>query len=287
MKIDYTQLQTFITCPRKYYNRYVLQLKKARYDERDIDKDFGSAVHAALEVLYKEHDLVKAKQCFREGFTGLETEKCKTPANGEILIEAYWNYWNKPVSDLSDTNLETVGVEVLDTVEIGQVQYLVKVDRIVKNNIGHWFMDHKTTTKLGNNYFYQFDPNMQFSGYAKYVTAKYGQCAGGIVDAIVVGHREKPYKGEPAGFHFKFVRDIVNRNKEQLADFEQNVIAWCGALGEALETNVWPKNEGSCHGFKGCAYKELCTSCDDQEIRETLYEKVDAYGYLKQEVKND
>lgn len=92
MKIDNSQLQCFIDCPQRYKYRYIDCLRKVRYDERDLDRDFGSCIHKALEYLYKGEGLDKAKQVFRDEFKGLTDEKAKTPANGERLIELYWNY---------------------------------------------------------------------------------------------------------------------------------------------------------------------------------------------------
>lgn len=281
LEIDYSQLSSYITCPKKYYNRYVLNLAKIKYDEREVDKDFGGAVHKALELIYKGKTVEEAKQAFREGYTGIETDKIKTPAHGEKLIDEYVKYWQSSPSELADKNFTVLAVEQVDKYQVGAVTYVVKIDLIVKNNAGIWIVDHKTSTKLPYNYFYQFSPNMQVSGYCNYAQHKFGQCSGMIINLITVGYRENKYKGEPAGFHCQFVRDIVNRTPDQLKDFEYQVNHWCAKLDEDIVKNRWLRNEGACHNFKGCAYKELCVSCDDSEIQSSLYEVKDNKEYLK------
>jgi len=280
MKIDYSQLQTFITCPRKYQLRYIDKLKKIKYDERDLHQDFGHCIHKALEIYYKDNSIEKAKDWFTLNFNGLDTEKAKTPANGLLLLDRYYNYYQTPTNELSDTHLKTLEVEITDTYNIGNIEYTVKIDRIVESNAGIFVLDHKTTSSIPYNYFYQFDPNMQVSGYCLYAQQRYGQCSGMIIDAICLGHRERAYKGEPAGFWCNFVRDIVNRNKQQLQDFEQNVIDWSSRLQTSIDMNKFPKNENACHQFKGCGFRELCVNCNDEQIKEQLYQNYNPLEYL-------
>lgn len=285
IKIDYSQLSTFINCPCKYRNKYILKLKKRAYDDRDVAQDWGKAVHSALELLYKGKTVEEAKQIFRTQYVGMPDDKAKTPANGERLIEEYYKYWHNYNSELNDNNLTIVEVEpILEYAIDIDTTWLVKPDLIVKNNAGYWAMDHKTTSNLAYNFFFKFDPNMQISGQCEGVRNKYGQCSGAIINAIGCGSRERAYKGQSAGFWWEFSRDIINRNSTQLEDFKANVCSWCAKLENALQGFGFPKNEDFCHSFKGCQYKEICSSCDDKELIETLYEKHDPFSYLKEEV---
>jgi hypothetical protein len=273
MQIDNSQLQTYKDCPRHYYNKFILKLKKISYDERELDKDFGKCIHKALAILYEIKDLEKVKKWWIGNFHGLQNEKCKTPANGLQLLEWYRNYYSDTKNELSDTHLTTLGIEIKDEFELDKdITYIVKIDRIVNSQAGIWIMEHKTTTMIPNNYFYQFDPNSQVSGYCYYCKLKYEQCSGLIVNAMSMGHRERSYKGEPAGFHAKFVREIINRNNEQLTDWLINTRIWIRKLQKAIEDNIFPRNESACHQFRGCAFKELCISCDDEQIKNELYE---------------
>jgi len=285
ISLDHTQLSTFATCPRKFYNRFIRGIEKVRYDEREIDKDFGKCWHTVLEMVYKGKTREEAKEWWRANFHGWEGEKAKTPANGLTLIDWYVNYYASPANQLSDVNLSNVAVEVPITVLLTpDITYVAKLDRVVKSPAGIYVMEHKTTKAISNTYFYQFDPNNQLSGYCYACKEVYGQCSGIILNAISVGYREKKYQGEPVGFHAKFVREIINRNNDQLLDWKDNVIHIAGKMQETIASNKYYKNEQSCHQFKGCGFKELCLSCDDEQILETLYQKLDnPLAYLEEQ----
>ena len=277
MKIDNSQLNLFINCPRAYRNRHILKLRKAVDDEREMYLNWGGAIHKALEAYYKIKGREEALKIFNETYPPLEGDKVRTPNNGITLLNNYFNYYEGNTNELGDKNLTTLEVEIKDTFMIGDVEWLVKIDRVVKCNAGIFCQDHKSTTKSLYTFFNNFTPNMQVSGYVDYCIRKYGQCSGFMPNVLWYGQRERAYKGEPAGFHCQFQRDIVNRTKEQIDDFEKNVIYWANRLQIALDTNEWGKNESNC---SRCAFREMCSSCDDQNVVETIYEKYNPLEYL-------
>lgn len=283
-EIDYTQLSTFITCPQKYYLKFVLGLKKIVLDERTIDLRFGQVVHKGLEYLYQGELSSRVVGVFDE-FEDLEGEKHKTKANGRELLSQYIEHYKE-----QDTGMEVLGVEINDHIMIGDIKYLVKIDGIVRLRDNIYILEHKSTKKMSYNYFNQFSPNMQISGYSLYAQLKYGQCSGCIVNVLQSGWRDRAYRGEPAGFHSKFQREVVNRTKEQLEDFRKNVKLWTDKLDDSLATlkegaDWFGKNEGACSQYRGCSYSELCLTSQgielDQEIEASMYERVDTKAYLK------
>lgn len=276
MKIDYSQLSCYQRCPMRYYLTYVLNLAKVRYDERDIDREFGKLVHTYLELYMLKKDVSKVWS----NFIDIEMNKCKTMQHGVILCQAYTKHY-----EMIDAHDEVLAVEVIDDFMIGDVKYIVKIDKVIRKNGNVYAVDYKTTGSKAYNFFNQFNPNMQPSGYTDYCVKKYGQCSGMIVDAMLIGFRQRKYKGEPPGFHYKFIREPVNRTSDQLRDFEQNVAKCCKRVRQSIDSNEWPKHEISCQDFRGCEFRELCmTSVGtelDQEIKQTLYEVVDTREYLK------
>lgn len=281
MKIDFSQLQTFIECPKCYYNRYIRKLKKIIEDEREVDMNFGGKIHKALEVFYKDSSKEEALKVFNESFIPLAGDKIRTPQHGTTLLTNYFNYYAGKTNELGDTYMITLAVETVDSFLIGDIEWLVKIDRIVKTNAGIFVLDHKCTQKSLYTFINKFTPSMQVSGYVAYVEQKYGQCSGFIPNVLYFGFRKRAYKGEPAGFHCQFQRDIVNRTKEQIEDFKNNVISWVEKLKQAELDMLWSKNESQC---SRCGYKELCISCDDENVQETLYQVVDdPLSYLKGE----
>lgn len=291
MQIDNSQLQCYIDCPRKYFYKYVECLEKIKLDESDVDREFGKCFHKAIELLYKGKGLSEAQEVFRKEFNLIETEKAKTPANGELLVEAYRNYWSNPVNEMSDTNLETVNVEKVQTFRLSDdIEWLVKHDRIAKNKAGYWAVETKTTSKMAWNYFRKFDLNMQISGQCEGIKREYGQCSGAIINVACIGYRERAYRGEPAGFHCEFAREIINRNEAQLLDWRAQVFGWARRLDKSLKTYgvgdvsfAFPQNTQACWNFKGCSFIELCKSCGDENVKEVMYRKCDPLEYLKGE----
>jgi len=280
MEIDYTQLQTYITCPMKYYLKFVLGLKKRVLDERDIDLRFGQAVHKCLELHYKNPGAGLLPTKPFNDFVDLEGEKHKTKANGIELIRQYGEHYQKDLLEM-----EILGVELNDSILIGDLRYLVKIDTVVRLRDNIYILEHKTCKKMAYNYFNQFSPNMQVSGYSLYVKEKFGQCSGCIVNVLQSGWRERAYRGEPAGFYAKFQREIVNRTKEQLEDFKENIGLWKWKLQTARQTSRWGKNEGACHQYRGCLYSEICMTSQgielDEEIVDNFYKNVNPREYLE------
>lgn len=278
MKIDNSQLVQFINCPRAYRNRYILKLRKAVDDDREMYLNWGKALHSALEAYYKGNAKEESLKIFSDTYTPIDTDKIRTPANGITLLTNYFNYYEGNTNELGDKNMTTLGVEIKDTFMIGDVEWLVKIDRVVKNNAGVWCLDHKSTTKSLYTFFNNFNPNSQVSGYVDYCIRKYGQCSGFIPNVLYYGQRERAYKGEPAGFYCQFQRDIVNRTKEQIDDFEKNVLYWTKKLQVAIDSNEFGKNESNC---SRCGFRELCVSVDDENVKDTIYEVYNPLEYLE------
>lgn len=282
MRIDNSQLKTYSNCPYLYKLKYIDCLRKVDYTITDMDLNFGSCIHSALEHFNKNGCTDKAMGegigIFRESYIDIPDEKTKTRDNGEILLNDYLAYHRANFSQW-----EILEVETVDSVRIGaDLDWLVKIDIIVKYNGNIFVVDYKSSTaKNRNMYFLSFDPNQQVSGYTYYCKKKYGQCAGFIPVVLFMGHRMRKYKGEPAGYWNKTEHTIIGRTKEQLEDFEKNVQIWHGKLEDSIITDSFPKNEDNCHSYRGCGYRPLCLSCNDECIRESMFEQHNPLKYLE------
>lgn len=310
MQIDTTQLTTWQSCPQKYFLQFVCGLKKIEEGIGDIDLRFGSCVHKGLEIFYKGKGITDAQieevwKDFQDVPESYE-EKSKTRANGIKLIKDYATlYANR------DNSWEVLGVEKKIKIPIGGDEYAVKCDLIIRCNGNTYAVEHKTTSSIRQGFFSKFSPNTQISAQTTAVAQEYGECAGVIVNVLESGWVTKPvlivpedsdslnysirevkyckYYGKDmaycSGFHSNFQREIVNRTKEQIEDFKQNATIEVAKLKTDTQMGLFGKHEGHCHQYKaGCQYKELCISCGDESIMQNLYEKVDPYEYLKEEV---
>lgn len=281
--IDNSQLQTFKDCPERYRLHYIEGLQKRDEGRDEHDKNFGKAIHSALESYYTNGDIEASKAAFKADYPEQLNvdDNAKTQETGIILIEAYAKHYAQ-----EDKGWEILSVEVKDSFKIQDIEFLVKIDLVVKKQGCVYFVDHKTTGKAFNwMYWSRFEPNPQITAYTAYCQAKYGECSGGIINALRFGHRQRAYKGEPAGFYYEFQRQLFNRNKYQVESWKKDQIKWNKkfALEVELEKQlsdggVWTKNEGQC-GY--CSYKEVCISCNDLQIKEQLYETVNPMEYLK------
>lgn len=283
---DNSQLQAYKDCPERYRLKYVEQIQKRQTGEEDHDRNFGKAIHAALEVLYKARQagrpLLKADYhaAFEKEYpvSLKEEDLAKTPESGILLLDAYLNRYNQ-----EDNQFEVLAVEVADEFELAPgIRFIVKIDMVIRQQGCIYFMDHKTTGKsFGYSYWNQFSPNSQITGYTAYCIAKYGECSGGIINALRFGHRQRAYKGEPAGFYQDFQRQIINRNRQQVEAWKLDQIEWINRVDAdknlILPGLSWNKNEAQC-GY--CQFREVCISCNDDQVKEQLYEKHDAREYL-------
>ncbi len=277
---DNSQLQQYKNCPESYRLKYVEQLKKRDLGRGEHDREFGSAVHKGLEVFYKGGTLVEMKDAFSKLYPLQlnEDDKAKTLDNGLVLLEDYEKHYRS-----EDSSLEVLAVEVADEFEIGDgFKFKVKLDTVVRKQGCIYSLEHKTTKKnFGWDYWGQFEPNSQITAQTAYIQARWGECSGVIVNGLSLGYRTRMYKGEPAGFHCEFQRQLFNRNREQVSSWKLDQIKWIKHLELAKQgtTQPWAKNEGQC---RFCSYKEICVSCNDEQVTDQLFEKHDATAYLKE-----
>lgn len=274
--MDHSRLSTFQTCPERYRLHYVEGLRKITEGPLESPREFGRAIHAALAVYYRTGKEPEARAAFLKAYPAPldPADLARTPENGLLLLQDYWGQYRTV-----DAGWKVLAVEVHEQVELGMAQlWEVKMDLVIENEQGVWGVDHKTTAStFREQYWRQFDPNGQISGYTYYLTKKYGQCSGMIVNGIRMGFRKRAYQGEPAGFYAEFQRQIFNRTGRQLEDWKRNTQA---ATARLEATTVWEKNEGAC---VYCEYQELCRSVNDEQVRETLYERGDPLAYLKED----
>jgi hypothetical protein len=309
MNIDTTQIQTWQACPMKYYLQFICGLKKVEEGITDIDLRFGSSVHKCLEVYYKGKGITNEQiEEVWKGFIDLPEsyeEKSKTRENGIKLCTDYTQLYEG-----RDKDWEILGVEKLVRIPIGDDTYVVKLDLIIKVNGNVYAVEHKTTSRISPTYFAKFTPNTQISAQTAAVSQEFGECSGVIINALESGWVTKPvliapedsdtgnysikevkyckyYSKEMAycsGFHSNFQREIINRTKEQVADFKVNVQMEIAKLKTDVQMGLFGKHEQRCHDYKnGCQFKELCISCADESVLSNLYEKCDPYEYLKEE----
>ncbi len=275
--LDNSQMQTFKDCEERYRLTYLEALSKREEGVTEHHRNFGKAIHAGLETYYKGGQAQDAIRAFRQAYPeNLDPEdKAKTVENGQTILAEYIKHYAA-----QDAGWEVLDVEKPYVGSIFGREFLVKKDMVVKQQGCIYAVEHKTTGKAFNwDYWNQFEPNSQISAQVWSTIQQYGECSGVIVNSLRFGHRQRVYKGEPAGFYWEFQRQVFNRNQEQVKAWLEDITSWTARLEEtrlAPLGQVWLKNEGQC---RYCSFKEVCISCNDEQIKEQLYERYDPLAY--------
>ena len=182
MKYDNSSLQSFKDCPEQYRLRYVLGLKKREEGLENHDKNLGKAIHKGLEAYYKGAKITYINQFEDEYGVQLDIEdKAKTLENGKLLLNKYVEFYKE-----QDKQFEVLEVEQPDSVKVGEVDFIVKRDMVIRQQGCIYVMEHKTTKKNLNSWDYwgQFEPNSQVTAQTYSCQKKYGECSGVIINTL-------------------------------------------------------------------------------------------------------
>lgn len=209
LAVSYSQIDTFHTCPLKWYKTYV---EGMRSTEKQEATSYGKVVHQTLEYFFNNHCLPKGKDlgdaisyfAYNEGipFTSPESMLIAMKQSGELLA---WlvdlfdkdenKKWKRPDSDLNPFEKmlrmgKIVGVEE-DFVLPYKLPHPVEINGVVhthvyiigsvdlhlsikyKDKIYHYVIDWKSGVKLFDQK--KLDTNLQHPIYSFYVYRKYGQ----------------------------------------------------------------------------------------------------------------
>ena len=132
-----------------------------------------------------------------------------------------------------------------------------------------YFWDHKFKAKAPWGADRRYGIDAQISRYTDYVQQNYGDCAGAVINIVVPGYRQRAYKGEPAGWHWKFERPIVGRTPQQMEFWRESQAEWEGLIDSCNLSGHYPKHLG--YNCTSCQFYEYCFSGADEEVRDALY----------------
>jgi hypothetical protein len=259
-KFDYTALSTFLVCRKKYYWRMVRGLVGKR---PPLAAEFGRCIHKALDVWYKTHDKKASKEAFSSTFVESQDDDKRTQAVGAKLLDLYFEkYENEPFKVIA-SELE------FNVPLLGNISLIGRIDKIIDWEGAIYVMDHKTTSRLGYEFFYKIKPNMQFDGYI-YAARKlgYSACSGIVLDALLVA------KGlvVPAQLSrlTPLARDISTRSEQDMKRYVNNVSSILWDLERAYAMDTWYDNTESCCDFIECPYRKICK--EDEDMHERIIE---------------
>lgn len=284
---DASSLSMAKRCPREYYYGQILGLRR-KY--KAAPATFGGAFAKALETYEIARPkmghggaLSDAMQAAVVASEGMEDHKTRTK---DALMRSVAAYLNKHESDSLETVLKTDGepaVELHFKVPLGKILvdgaseavFCGYMDRVVRFQENPYVLDNKTTgasisTEKGSeNYFRNFTPDNQVTGYTYAAREAFGiPVKGVIIDAMQIAKTKT-----------EFARQIIGRTQKQVAEWRRGLNWWvrqATASSEALlsaktedeRLDAFPMNETSCHKYGGCPYRNICGK--DPSVRQAF-----------------
>ena len=259
---DTTKISKFMDCPRGYFFEYIMGY---RPDEPNIHLVFGKAWHEGMEILMNDglgdDALLKAAQAFQETYhkeippDALDVDRMqKTVDNGIRALASYCKTYR------SIDNFETLYTEVSGVAPLSLSMVIhFKVDTIIKDQVGIWSLEHKTTGRntQANREKWQIMPQPGTYTHALKCAFDPGLVQGTKINMAVIRSKDE-----------EFMRLPVRLSNPQLQLWLWEMQHWVQQLRWNFEQLVkttpdqpvmqaFPRNPVSCSKF-GCSYPGLC-----------------------------
>jgi hypothetical protein len=302
LKLDNTKRETFVSCPRKYYLRFILGLYP---DKGSTALRYGVVWHDVMSTFYshiKENGWIKDGGAIEAAI--LAGKKCWDEYTGEK--EFYPDY--KTFENLCNCFLQYIDhfagdegfMEVLETESLFQIKthwisdeeekafptlqpflFTGKKDLTVRLNNQPWFLEHKTTGWALSLKKRDLHRSAQVMGYTYAGKEEfYPEEPAGV---LVVFHYLNAYKSKTTGEYGKlkveFERVPQIFTNEDLANWRLSFLDVAERIQQATIRNIWPMGHDSCYRYGRC---EFCDICERNVSLEDIASKV-PYGYYLDE----
>ena len=274
--IDSSKIDTFKTCPRKFFYEYVLGW---RSETPNHDLIFGEAWHRAREhqLLNGYNDIQGAYEKFinyyREYFSP-ETDELYLPKVPATVLLALQKFAEERFMDLEDNEL--LYTEISGSVPIAEDKVIYyRMDSVLRSKItGKIFSwDHKSAKKFNKQWSEKFHLSTQNGTYTHCMYCMYPieEVAGLEFCGTAFQHLKRASQGRPAGYHVDFLRVPAFKTPDQMSTWIWNVnvvydmimdefeyLSDCKEGDQVLES--FPMNTTSCMNYFGCQYHDFCLS---------------------------
>ncbi|KKK72820.1 hypothetical protein LCGC14_2900060, partial [marine sediment metagenome] len=277
---DYTAIDTFQTCRRKFYWSMV---KDIQLKHKSNTLLFGGAVHECLVTHYTEGNEAAIKR-FGLEYKDVEGDDLRTVANGEKLMRVYGEVYKHEPFTLSGKP------EIGFVIPLSNCMYGGRIDLPIEWD-GMWVMEHKHTASLTPKYFRQFDLCKQVTGYIVGLEEYTGKkCTGCMVNVLQPWKEVKRVTAKTKKPEDHYLRCPVTRSPELKSRWKTNIerivrdIKWCESNDEWYEAE---KKEMCFYYNVDCPYKTLCQYGYDERIikRDFIIAKWKPYEERRKEVK--
>lgn len=290
VKINYSSLSIILTCMRKSQLSLAMGLRSKSESPALI---FGTAVHKALEIFYREpvgnrqlpsnfaltadlmvshnaehdqpHFLYRAIRAFlnlAEPMRMLpERDKRSLQSGIWTLVHYFTTYIDDPFVVCADAKgpitERTCEALLYDSPELA-ITFFGTIDVVLRNVKTNVVLpsDHKTFSSHAADFFKRCKPNLQYSGYIWLAQ----ECLGldvntFMVNGVEVKARPVTARGSPPNFP----RQVTRRTSEDLEEFKESVVWGVKAYVAALEGGVWVQGDvNACAMYNGCQFQQVC-----------------------------
>lgn len=283
MKPSISTIQSYKNCPKQYHLRHVIGLAKIEDESADHHLVFGSAMHSAMEVIYRAKmqgerrvsvgTVKRAKDAFLAAYPKQldPNDNAKTQETGCFAIESYVRHYGLE----DERRWRVLAVESPEMYDGNFITHLDMVAEDVEHG-GIYGFDFKHTKRpFTYDFWNRFEPNSQIARYVDFINAKYGACDGFYIRATQFGYRSRAYKGQPAGFYVNHEQQMFNVNADKVRQERESTARWMELIEQTERDDRWPMNTDSC---QWCAYRPICLAGwewpEDAELIESSYQVV-------------
>lgn len=275
MATSYSETQAFKTCQKMHEWQYT---KGIRPIEKADALYFGSAIHSALEELYKDMPLDAALSVLDELD---DTNRAKARA----LISHYFaqymaSQWNPDC---------VLDVEKWVKCSFGGHAYIGRLDAVISIDGKTWIVEHKTATSVDEGYVERVKIDTQSMLYILAAREEYGEVEGVIYDVLIKPAIRIKKSETLEAFEARCIEDVTAENfvrvlqrfsDEDLEEAKQEFMACCQAIKDCEYGMVKPyRNTGACNAIgRPCPY--LCLCCERKPAR--LAELIEAKFSVKE-----
>ncbi len=297
VRINYSSLDLIQCCPRKA--QYVLyEGRKAKTEATALT--YGSAIHKGLEIFYShpyrertmpddflahaelipagvtpptEHFLYEAVRKFCETGDSLRvlpnSDKHSLSGGVWVLYNYFKTYLDDPyVVYCDESGPVTERQFTLPIVTEGpvRVDLFGQIDVVLRNEHNGVILpaDHKTTSRLGDDFFNRIKPNHQYTAYLLGAQKVLGL----TTDAFMANALEvKPKPGltktgkQSMAGPPQFARQVTKRSPEDMSEFKDVLLEAVGNYLRWTSAGKFPLGPvSSCSMYRKCQFMEVCSS---------------------------
>lgn len=257
-----SSVKEWLLCRRRWYNNRVRGLK----EESAGYAGFGKAIHNFLEQWHSPKvspNLKELVEGFRKDFpTSMDTDS-RSQDLGVKIIHKYVEIYPRESEPFKVIELEK---EIIVPLEGMVVPLHIVVDGIIEYQGGLWVIEHKSTSRLGADFFTQFRNDYQIYAYLEGVSVALGKRIEGVlmngIGCKKKVDRESFLRNDEVGckgkvqvdYHMGHFKKIVNEMVEFVMKNWKDVEAFTPSSGG-----------NSCKSYNTqCPYLRVCEYMDSE-----------------------